>query len=366
MPTCTPKWTSRTSRMSTSFTDNSVLVGDHVVIQNIWKDIIPDDPINDEIVISRISLTDGILHFEKTESSTFVNFDTYELGKNITMSITFTAWTRRGRVFTHTLHNVSFCNFFQPEVQLTHPIGGEDIDGLYIVRWTCTDVNLDDEHFFSIMFSADGGDSFYPLIKNITNTRYVWDSEPFDIRDTYVIQVCAYDNDTAFQLGDTNVDGYWPGLNSSSMSGLFTVGGTGGQPPIHNRDVFIASHPDDSEYVEGSSGNAILWGVSYNPGFQASYSIYVDDVIQQTGYISRYDNVTIAIDGLSPGVHNITLHIHASNDDFDTVLVTVVPISTSHEEDFQFPWWFVLVIIGEASVTILIVLLAIRKRFSKN
>ncbi|MHA1928484.1 MAG: hypothetical protein ACTSV2_07890 [Candidatus Thorarchaeota archaeon] len=488
-PTINPTWTSRTSSSPTSFSNDSVLVGDHVIIQNTWSDAVPYEPSEDEIVSSSISLSSGfyynttgnftdpqgaddwpvplsgdnyhwetvvginsgdnvsvelqssadpsfdvyewedanadgkvqsdelvgtafisvddggdgatesglfiapdvmniairifcwnytwvqganytltvdtILVVEKTENGKSVSLDTYEIGRNKTMSVTFTAWTVNGSVYTDTLYNVTFSNYFAPVVQLLSPLGVGYFEDTVNITWTCFDVNMDDEHFFDLFLSADGGVTFQLLAKGVTDTNYTWNSAAYPYRDNYVIMVCAYDNDTVSQLGDPDNMGYWPGLTDSVVSGFTSTGMPGVEPGPPNCNVYIDSHPDDSEYTEGSSGNEIVWKIKYYYGDHASYSIYIDDVIQQTGEISRYDNVTMAIDGLSLGAHNITLHIHADNDDFDTVLVTVVPFIPSNET-YPFPWLLVQVLVGGVSMAIVFALFMIQSKSSKD
>jgi hypothetical protein len=193
-------------------------------------------------------------------TDTDVSYDTYGFGRNITMTVIFTAYTDTDVVFEYNLGDVTFNNYFVPIVNITAPEGGDEYDGGIVnITWTVTDVNADDEHYFEVLVSADEGVTFQLLAKELTDTYYEWNCTPFLIRDTYVVQVRAYDNDTSMEpLGAETVDGYWPGLLGVDTSEVFSAGGTE-ETPITTPTTSETPEPTTSETPEPTDPYAILW-----------------------------------------------------------------------------------------------------------
>ena len=86
--------------------------------------------------------------------------------------------------------------------------------------------------------------------------------------------------------------------------------------------------PIDISYIDGDTGNLIIWNPSdLNPG---NYSIFRDDVIVSSG-VWNGESISIPVDSLSPGLYNYTLTVYdiGGNDASDTVMVTVTPSVTT-------------------------------------
>ncbi|MHA1480639.1 MAG: hypothetical protein ACTSQZ_04380, partial [Candidatus Thorarchaeota archaeon] len=154
-----------------------------------------------------------------------VSYDTYDLEKNATMTVQYTAWTNTDVYFVVLLGDVRFENYFSPVVTITAPEAADTFTGDVAITWTVTDANADDEHFFELLLSADGGNTFQLLATDLTGLTYTWDSTGFITRDTYVILIRVFDNDTeGMPSGDDVTDVLWPGQFDSDMSGEFTAG----------------------------------------------------------------------------------------------------------------------------------------------
>ncbi len=86
--------------------------------------------------------------------------------------------------------------------------------------------------------------------------------------------------------------------------------------------VPIVDSPADLEYLEGTTGHSVTWSpLTENPDF---YEVLVNGTMYESG---TWDNnpITVSVDGLVVGVHNVTLVVFdvSSSSTWDTVWVTV-------------------------------------------
>jgi ABC-type transport system substrate-binding protein len=99
------------------------------------------------------------------------------------------------------------------------------------------------------------------------------------------------------------------------------------QPP---NPAPVVSRAEDLTYVEGTTGNVIVWEVSDdNP---LLYAIYQDDNLTSLVMdIWNGDEITLNVDGLSVGTYNYTLFVfdYSANFAVSSILVTVVPAGTT-------------------------------------
>ena len=88
--------------------------------------------------------------------------------------------------------------------------------------------------------------------------------------------------------------------------------------------------PEDIEYSEGTIGNSVEWTVSdLHP---ANYTVYLDGVILEAGTWDDQSTISVSVDGLASGEHNLTIVVvdTVGNMDSDTVWITVTsPTGTS-------------------------------------
>ncbi|MHA1248303.1 MAG: right-handed parallel beta-helix repeat-containing protein [Candidatus Thorarchaeota archaeon] len=87
-------------------------------------------------------------------------------------------------------------------------------------------------------------------------------------------------------------------------------------------------HPSDVEYVEGTTGNVITWSPS--DAHPDRYEVYRNGTLVESG---AWDGgqITVNVDGFGAGTYNYTLVVYdkAGNCASDTVLVTVMPVSST-------------------------------------
>jgi hypothetical protein len=147
-------------------------------------------------------------------------YDTYDFLRNGTFTVTVTATTDTNLHYTTNYGSIRFENFFSPV------LGPVDVSGAGLektITWSATDLNAGDEHFFEVLLSSDGGNSFQLLRKNLTTTSFVWDSEGF-LNQTYIVAVRVYDNDPALNPDALADEDYTLGLTDERLSAEFLAG----------------------------------------------------------------------------------------------------------------------------------------------
>jgi hypothetical protein len=167
----------------------------------------------------------------------FAEFDTYELRRNITMTVQYYCYTGTDVVFFDELGTVSFMNYFKPHVTVNAPasLGSNR----WNLTWSSTDQNANDTPYYSLWLSRDAGVTFVLLQQNLTATNYTWNAVSW-LQANYIVRVRAYSCDfTNFTtLGYTDgiicdvgnpPTGYWPGDFSDALSGSFAAGAV---PPV--------------------------------------------------------------------------------------------------------------------------------------
>ena len=161
-----------------------------------------------------------------------VSYDTYDLFSNRSMDIRLTCYTETDVVWTIDFGQVSFANFFAPVV--TVGAVTDQGDNVFRVTWSSTDRNVNDENYYSVWISGDGGVSYSVLARNLTVTQYDWDSTGF-LEQQYIFRIRAYSVDftsTVEVSPDTywpndvplNDENYWPGDFADGFSAPFSAG----------------------------------------------------------------------------------------------------------------------------------------------
>ena len=273
-------------------------------------------------VDTRISFVDS------NEKSNSVELDTYYIMENMTVSIFVTGVTGTNFELHVEITDVFIGNFIAPEVTVYTPIPVPgDEARTFDVTWSVTDLNIGDEHYFSLWLSNDDGISYMLLIQNLTTTTYRWNSSGWTY-GTYIFRVRAYSLDfTNFEQDLSNVpSGYHPGDFSDGFSIPFVAG----EPQIVDTIPPIINAQSDIQYTESSTGHFLSWTPYDLHPF--SYAIFLDNVIiQSESWNSSSETITISVDGLSIGIHNVTIVVFdtSGNSAFDTVLVTVIAASSS-------------------------------------
>jgi hypothetical protein len=164
------------------------LVGDHIILNATFT---PQSIVNiTRIEVNATAIPSAI--FVEANDTT-VEIDTRRLGNNATCTVNVTAWLFNGTVISHNISDVFIGNFFEPQIELITPNGGEVLTDPWNVTWTAYDNNTDETLEFEVLVSADGGVTFQLLSAGITESWYVWDSAGFLNQSTYVIEVRVTD-----------------------------------------------------------------------------------------------------------------------------------------------------------------------------
>jgi peptide/nickel transport system substrate-binding protein len=108
--------------------------------------------------------------------------------------------------------------------------------------------------------------------------------------------------------------------------------------PVNPLTVQI-SHPDDVSYINGSTGNSITWYILTNLELNTIYYVYQNDSLFDTGGWQSGSPVTINIDDFTEGSYEFRIEAHSgSTIEEDIVILTVEPlaIQISHPDDVSY------------------------------
>jgi hypothetical protein len=240
-------------------------------------------------------------------------FDTYWFHENITLRVQISAATGMNLDLEVSYPYLTFCNFFAPRLHTISVAGNGSVADIF---WTYSDRNGDDEHFFDVLISADSGITYQLLASRLTSSYFSWNATGFLARN-YKIKVRVFDNDPYVNPDAANTGFYWMGLSDEIESSEFYISSGIVLPPI-------ISHPLNLIYVEGDTGNWIVWTLNgTNPH---TYTVTMDDDLIKSGYWNTTgETVRVCVDGLSPGIYRFDL---AATNTFgqttsDSVRVTV-------------------------------------------
>jgi len=300
-------------------------------------------------------------------------FDTYYLMADQTYSILINSQTGTNIEHNVEIPNVFIKNFFAPEVTVNAPIpvvGHEE--RTFDVTWSSYDRNEDDENYYSLWLSNNGGASYMLIAQNLTTTTYRWNSSGW-LTNIYMFRVRAYSldfTDFGYEIGvlpdvSNPPEGYWPGDFGDGVSPEFYAGYNW---PVDQILPTINS-PVDIEYDHLSTGHSIIWTPYDASPF--TYIIYLDaDIVRSGAWNLTSETISISVDGLAVGLYNFTIVVSdtSGNSAIDTVLVQVVATITTTTTTTTIPtqeWFFTEIAIGiglgVAAATIVIIIL-LRKR----
>lgn len=292
-------WTTRTQYVPQPIRIDSVIIGDHIVLNATFTQT-PYVVIKCELYIWNPQYDTNVT---VTTWGSSISFDTYYLDKrNQSYNIRVMGTTVTDDYVILSRDNVTICNFYRPLVTVNNPI--EIDDYLFNLTWSCTDLNKDDVNYFEVWLSNDGGSGFHLLVRNITQTWFIWDSS-YWLEGDYIIGVYAQSVDltSAECRLDDPPRSYWPGDSSTGYSVQFQHTGI-------PRPLLSISTIDDITYEYGSTGNS----VEITLGFSYSHPASIDCVVRDNGiyWFERsisVESIQVIIDldisGLSIGSHNI-------------------------------------------------------------
>jgi hypothetical protein len=85
-----------------------------------------------------------------------------------------------------------------PVLAVLSPVADEEVvSGVFIINWTAADPDGSADQLLQIdiLLSADGGESWEPIVEGMVGGSYVWDTTTYPNGDTYQLKVVAIDID---------------------------------------------------------------------------------------------------------------------------------------------------------------------------
>jgi hypothetical protein len=197
-------WTSRWESYPQTVTNDSELIGDHVVLNATF--------LSHEGFIEPFEMTMNItgINTTITSSENSVVYDTYPARSNFSTSIIIRIDNGVNETILKVWNSLFICNFFKPIITVNAPV--EMSSHYFNITWFSTDRNEDDTAYYSVWISSDGGETYCFLRQNMTQTFYLWNSTGW-LETSYDIRVRAYSVDLSFFGGPfVNIPhDYWPG-----------------------------------------------------------------------------------------------------------------------------------------------------------
>jgi parallel beta-helix repeat protein len=123
----------------------------------------------------------------------------------------------------------------------------------------------------------------------------------------------------------TTCGNYWSDYIGTDV---YTIPGGAGSIDYHPFSYDIRAptidHPDDVEYVEGSTGNSITWNAT---DFHPSHYQILDNGIELIVQSWSGESITVMIDDFDAGIHSVTITVYDTFGNYvaDTVIVNVTP-----------------------------------------
>jgi hypothetical protein len=216
-----------------------------------------------------------------------VIYDTYEIGQNGTFDIEVIGVTTEGTEFFAIWEDVTFNNFFSPNVTVVSPNGGETWTNTHSITWTATSLNVEGSPVSDVYISNDAGYSYMLFAAGLTGTTLDWNTSIWQNTDSYMVMVKAQDR------GMTGED---------ESDGVFTAGVL----PIQDVPPFIFGQTE-LNYSFGETGNLLEWTISdLHPQLIA---LWVDGSLVSSYSWNTITNVTtVNCDGLFSGIYNYTIY----------------------------------------------------------
>ncbi len=214
-------------------------------------------------------------------------YDTYEIGRNSTFDVEVIGVATEGTEFFAIWDDVTFNNFFSPNVTVVSPNGGETWTSTHSITWTATSLNVEGDPISDVYISNDAGYSYMLFAAGLTGTTLDWDTSIWQDMDSYMVKVKAQDR------GMTGED---------ESDGVFTAGvlPIQGVPPIIFGQLEL-------NYSYGVIGNSLEWIIGdLHPQLIA---LWVDGLLVSSYSWNTLANVTtVNCDGLFFGSHNYTIY----------------------------------------------------------
>ncbi len=220
-------WTSNTQSELNPVTNNSKIVGDHIILNATFPESM--NVIYCELRIWNVSAN---INITVSSSSSNVTIDTYYMHhQNLTYNIQVIGNSSDDGTWTNLWQEIEICNFFKPLVTVPYPETLLIDSRTYNISWSSIDKNADEVNYFSVWISNNDGATFMLIAPNVTRTWLIWNSTGW-LEGSYIFRVRAFSVDLAYPGLDVSnpPSGYLPGDYSDGFSPSFEP--TPPPPPI--------------------------------------------------------------------------------------------------------------------------------------
>jgi hypothetical protein len=262
-----------------------------------------------------------------------VSCPTYYLGENLTFDALYFGYTLSDLTEFAFFPGLTVVQFWAPVVTIESL---EQINATsWQVSWSCTDQSPNDINLFEVGVSYHSQFFFNPIAENLSATCYVWDSSGYEM-DTYWLRIRAYSVDVSYSPGpyENFPEDYFPGDYGDAFTEAFRAGDT----PHTSGDGWVSlSEPLDMDFREGTSGHTLVWLLDFEEMDQQPDWVAYD--ILDNGHLFLSDEwnngepaqIEVGLDGLSQGLHNMTLVVYNPDGSvsIDEVFVLVSSNSSS-------------------------------------
>jgi hypothetical protein len=241
-----------------------------------------------------------------------VSCPTYYLGENITFDALYWGYTMDDLTEFAFFPDLTIVQFWAPVVTLES--FGQVNATSWEVSWSCRDESPYDINLYEVGLSYHSEYFFVPIAENLSDTHYVWDSSGYEM-DTYWLRIRAYSVDVLYHPGPyVSIPGdYFPGDYGEAVTDGFRAGD---MPPTSGDGWVSLSHPSDIDFWEGTSGHTIVWTINFQemdaPPDWISYDVFDNGRLHLSDEWNRGEpaQIEVSLDGLTQGLHNMTLVVY--------------------------------------------------------
>jgi len=201
---------------------------------------------------------DLIITTSNSENEVQMPFRFYEGSTEITGTVSGQNVTGLG--FAELLHS-----YEKPQLQFTNPDTFSVWTSFLPVTWTILNPDQGNPLHYALSYSTDGGDSFNPIIDNITDTAYNWDFSGLADSIYCILKITGYSIDSI--------------ITGTSLSDTVLIINTGIEHYFKNESIYIYPNP--------TTGIFTIKGNNNLSGNRRIQSIEITNVYGQIIYVKN-------------------------------------------------------------------------------
>ncbi|MFW9794169.1 MAG: nitrous oxide reductase family maturation protein NosD [Candidatus Thorarchaeota archaeon] len=147
--------------------------------------------------------------------------------------------------------------------------------------------------------------------------------------NTIYLNIIAYNNNN--NAVDDGEDNKWNSTTWGNYwsdyigTGFYNIPGSGSSIDYHpfsyDSKAPTIDHPEDVEYIEGSTGHSITWNAT---DFHPSHYEILDNETELISHSWSGELITVTIDGFNVGTHIVTIIVHDTFGYYSTDIVIVI------------------------------------------